>query len=130
MAKARGPIVDVCDLGTNKVPVTAERRCERPTIELNRCEVPDQVGRSRPMKTPMSEQAQLESYPRRNIQPVQHGKNLVFNTAGTRKQQNQTSCSPQDARQRAEETLWCPTVESVAVIQSRQNQCSNQGLRR
>ena len=37
----------------------------------DRCEVPDQVGRSRPMKTPMSEQAQLESYPRRYIQPVQ-----------------------------------------------------------
>ena len=60
------------------------------------------------MKTPMSEQAQLESYPRRNIKPVQHGANLVFDTAGARKQQNQTSCSPQDASQRAEETLWCP----------------------
>ena len=33
-ANARGPIVDVSDLGTNTVPVTAERRCERPTIEL------------------------------------------------------------------------------------------------
>ena len=68
------------------------------------------------MKTPMSEQAQLESYPCRNIQPVQHGANLVFNTACARKQQNQTSCSPQDARQRAEETLWCPTEESIAVV--------------
>ena len=96
----------------------------------DRCEVADQVKRSCPMKTPMSEQAQLESYPRRNIQPVQHGANLVFNTAGARKQQNQTSCSPHDARQRAEETLWCPTESSVAVIQSRQDQCSNQGVRR
>ena len=60
------------------------------------------------MKTPMSEQAQLESYPRRNIKPVQHGANLVFDTAGARKQQNQTSCSSQDASQRGEETLWCP----------------------
>ena len=43
------------------------------------------------MKTPMSEQAQLESYPRRYnyIQPVQHGANLVFDTAGAGKQQNQ-----------------------------------------
>ena len=49
-------------------------------------EVPDQVGRSRPMKTPMSEQAQLECHPRRNIQPVQHGANLGFDTAGARKQ--------------------------------------------
>ena len=70
------------------------------------------------MKTPMSEQAQLESYPRRNIQPVQHVANLVFNTAGARKQQNQTSYSPQDAGQRAEET----TEESVAVVQTLQNQ--------
>ena len=54
------------------------------------------------MKTPdESEQAQLESNPRRNIRPVQHGANLVFDTAGARKQQNQTSCSPQDASQRA-----------------------------
>ena len=83
------------------------------------------------MKTPMSEQAQLESYPRRNIEPVQYGANLVFDTAGARKQQNQTSCSPQeDARQRAEETLWCPAKEPVAVIQSRQDQCPNQGVRR
>ena len=82
------------------------------------------------MKTPMSEQAQLESHPRRDIKPVQHGANLVFDTAGARKQQNQTSCSPQDARQRTEETLWCPTKESVAVVQSRQNQCSDQGMRR
>ena len=82
------------------------------------------------MKTPMSEQAQLESHPRRDIKPVQHGANLVFDTAGARKQQNQTSCSPQDARQRAEETLWCPTEESDAVVQSRQNQCSDQGVRR
>ena len=81
-------------------------------------------------KIPMSKQAQLESYPRRYIQPVQHGANLVFNTAGARKQQNQTSCSPQDARQRAEEALRRPTEESVAVVQSRQNQCSDQGLRR
>ena len=58
------------------------------------------------MKTPMSEQAQLESYPSRYIQPVQHGANLVFDTAGARKQQNQTSCSPQDTRQRAEEACW------------------------
>ena len=96
----------------------------------DRCEVTDQVRWSRPMKTPMSEHAQLESYPRRNTQPVQHGANLVFNTAGARKQQNQMSCSPHDARQRAEKTLWCPTEESVAVIQSRQDQCSNQGVRR
>ena len=82
------------------------------------------------MLTPMSEQAQLESYPRRNIKPVQQGANLVFNTAGARKQQNQTSCSPQDTRQRAEVTLWCHTEESIAVVQSRQNQCSNQGVRR
>ena len=83
------------------------------------------------MKTPMSEQAQLESYPRRNIKPVQHGVNLIFDTAGARKQQNQTSCSPQDASQRAEETLWCPTEKSIAVlVQSRQNQCSDQGVRR
>ena len=34
MANARGPIVDVCDLGTNNVAVMAERICERPTIEL------------------------------------------------------------------------------------------------
>ena len=68
------------------------------------------------MKTPMSEQAQLESHPRGDIKPVQHGANLVFETAGARKQQNQTSCSLQDARQRAEETLWCPTEESVAVV--------------
>ena len=67
----------------------------------DRCEVTDQVGRSRTIKTPMSEQAQLESYPRRNIKPVQHGSNLVFDSAGARKKQNQTSCSPQDARQRA-----------------------------
>ena len=53
----------------------------------------------------------LESYPRRNIKPVQYGANLVFDTAGARKQQNQTSCSPQDARQRAEETLWYPAKE-------------------
>ena len=94
----------------------------------DRCEVPDQVGRSRPMKTPMSEQAQLESYPRRYIQPVQHGANLVFDPAGARKQQNQTSCSPQDTRQRAEEALRRPTEESVAVVESRRNQCSNQGV--
>ena len=83
------------------------------------------------MKTPMSEQAQLESYPRtarRYIQPVQHGANLVFDTAGAGKQQNQTSCSPQDTRQRAEEALRRPTEESVAVVESRQNQCSNQGV--
>ena len=82
------------------------------------------------MKTLMSEQAQLESYPCRNIQPVQHGANLIFNTVGARKQQNQMSCSPQDTRQRAEETLRCPTEKSVAVVQSRQNQCSDQGVRR
>ena len=82
------------------------------------------------METPMSEQAQLERYPRRNIKPVQHGANLVFDTASARKHQNQTSCSPQDARQRAEETLWCPTEESIAVVESRQNQCSDQGVRR
>ena len=80
------------------------------------------------MKTPMSEQAQLESYPRRYIQPVQHGANLVFDTAGAGKQQNQTSCSPQDTRQRTEEALRRPTEESVAVVESRQNQCSNQGV--
>ena len=34
MANTRGPIVDVRDPGTNIVPVTAERSCERPTIEL------------------------------------------------------------------------------------------------
>ena len=67
------------------------------------------------MKTPMSEQAQLESHPHRGIKPMQHGANLVFVTAGARKQQNHTSCSPKDARLRAEETLWCPTEESVAV---------------
>ena len=82
------------------------------------------------MKTPMSEQAQLESYPRRNIQPVQHGANLVFDTAGARKQQNQMSCSPQDTRQRAEKALRRPTEESVTVVKSRQNQCSNQGVRK
>ena len=94
----------------------------------DRCEVTDQVGRSKPMKTPMSEHAQLESYPCRNIKPVQHCSNVVFNSAGARKEQNQTSCSPQDARQRAEEALWCPTEESVTVIQTRQNQCSDQGM--
>ena len=78
----------------------------------------------------MSEQAQFGSYPRRNIKPVQHDANLVFDTAGARKQQNQTSCSPQDASQGVEETLWCPTEESIAVVQSRQNQCSDQGVRR
>ena len=84
MANARGPIVDICDLSTNNMPMAAER---------------DMSVRSRPMKTPMSEQTQLESYPRRNIQSVQHGTNLVFNTTGARKQQNQTSCSAQDARE-------------------------------
>ena len=61
------------------------------------------------MKTPMSKQAQLESHPRRYIQPVQHGANLVLDTAGAWKQQDQTSCSPRDSRQRAEEALRRPT---------------------
>ena len=61
---------------------------------------------------------------------MQHGANLVFDTAGARKQQNQTSCSLQDTRQRAEKALRRPTKESVAVVKSRQNQCSNQGMRR
>ena len=60
------------------------------------------------MKTPMSEQAQLESYPRRNIKPVQHGANLVIDTAGARKQQNQTSCSSQDAT-----TMTCIAYSGV-----------------
>ena len=34
MVNAQGPIVDVRDPGTNTAPVTAERRCEHPTIEL------------------------------------------------------------------------------------------------
>ena len=34
IAKARGPIVKVCDLGTNNTPVDAERSCERPAIAL------------------------------------------------------------------------------------------------
>ena len=127
MTNARAPIVDVCDPGTNDVPVTTELRCERPMIELTGVEIPDQIGRSRPVKTQMSEQAQLESYPRQNIEPVQYGANLVFDTAGARKQLNQTSCSQQEAKQRAEETLWCPAKEPVAVIQSRQDQCHEPG---
>ena len=93
----------------------------------DRREIPDQIERSRPVavKTPMSEQAQLESYPRRNIKPGQYGANLVFDPAGARKQQDQTSGSPQGARQRDEETLRCPAKEPVAVIQSRQDQCPN-----
>ena len=70
------------------------------------------------MNTPMSEQAKLESYPRRNIQPVQHGANLDFNTAaGASKQQNQTSCSPQDARQRAGDTLLCDCLYGLSKFQ-------------
>ena len=34
MANARGPIVKVCDLGTNNAPVAAERSCERSAIAL------------------------------------------------------------------------------------------------
>ena len=34
MAKARGPIVEVCDLGTNNTPAAADRSCERPAIAL------------------------------------------------------------------------------------------------
>ena len=37
MANARGPIVNVRVLGTNNVPATAERRCERLTIDDNVC---------------------------------------------------------------------------------------------
>ena len=89
----------------------------------DRCEVSDQVERSRHMKTPMSEQAQLESYPRKNIQPVQHGtiriSFLVLLVRGN-------SRIKRSAARRTRDT----TEESVAVIQSRQNQCSNQGVRR
>ena len=34
MAKARGPIVEVCDLGTNNTPAAADRSCERPAIYI------------------------------------------------------------------------------------------------
>ena len=34
MAKAHGPIVEVCDLGTNNTPAAADRSCEHPAIAL------------------------------------------------------------------------------------------------
>ena len=105
MANARGPIVDVCDLGTNNVTVMAERRCERPTIELIGVKYRTRKGGVDPWKHRWARK-QLESYPRRNIQPVQNGTNLVFNTAVARKQQNQTSCSPRDNRPRRHFSAW------------------------
>ena len=46
------------------------------------------------MKTPMNEQAQLESYPRWNIKPVQYGANLVFDTAGAREAAESNELQP------------------------------------
>ena len=89
-------------------------------------EVPDQVERSRPMKAPMSEQAQLWKSPSQGHQASVARCESRFRHCWC--EEAAESNKLQDARQRAEETLWCPTEESVTVVQSRQNQCSDQGV--
>ena len=52
---------------------------------------------------------QVERKLRRNVQPIRNGAYLACHNGGVREQQNWTNCGRQDARQRTDKTLWCPS---------------------